>query len=199
MYMMDQGYCNKLIDFLESLLDKFDGVVRGIGPILISLAFVLISSAALFFFYSVLPFYFSEYEKPLSFPLILNYAFHGIIGLWFCVVIFFNYFNAVATSPGHPKESNQRNPSNANGYHDGTSSALVAEENVSIAVQIEPQGSRHSDSEEDESENKSCQKCNRLKPERTHHCTICTKCVYKMDHHCNSYSAHSDFLRSMGE
>ncbi|KAH9520083.1 Palmitoyltransferase zdhhc16a [Bulinus truncatus] len=29
-----------------------------------------------------------------------------------------------------------------------------------------------------------CKKCVAPKPPRTHHCTICAKCVLKMDHHC---------------
>jgi len=31
---------------------------------------------------------------------------------------------------------------------------------------------------------KVCKKCQRIKPPRAHHCTICKKCVLKMDHHC---------------
>jgi len=31
---------------------------------------------------------------------------------------------------------------------------------------------------------KYCKKCNVPKPPRTHHCSICRKCVSKMDHHC---------------
>lgn len=31
---------------------------------------------------------------------------------------------------------------------------------------------------------KFCIKCNKYKPERTHHCRKCDKCVLKMDHHC---------------
>lgn len=29
-----------------------------------------------------------------------------------------------------------------------------------------------------------CQKCEGHKPPKTHHCSICNICVYKMDHHC---------------
>jgi len=29
-----------------------------------------------------------------------------------------------------------------------------------------------------------CAKCTALKPLRTHHCSICQKCILKMDHHC---------------
>lgn len=29
-----------------------------------------------------------------------------------------------------------------------------------------------------------CQKCNYAKPDRTHHCSICRRCILKMDHHC---------------
>lgn len=31
---------------------------------------------------------------------------------------------------------------------------------------------------------KLCRKCNFLKPPRTHHCSICNRCILKMDHHC---------------
>ncbi len=37
----------------------------------------------------------------------------------------------------------------------------------------------------DESNGKSlCKKCNIVKPLRTHHCSMCRKCILKMDHHC---------------
>ena len=29
-----------------------------------------------------------------------------------------------------------------------------------------------------------CKKCNKFRPLRAHHCSICNMCVYKMDHHC---------------
>lgn len=32
-----------------------------------------------------------------------------------------------------------------------------------------------------------CKKCIAPKPPRTHHCSVCSKCVLKMDHHCRKY------------
>jgi len=29
-----------------------------------------------------------------------------------------------------------------------------------------------------------CNKCNQVKPPRTHHCKTCNQCIMKMDHHC---------------
>ena len=31
---------------------------------------------------------------------------------------------------------------------------------------------------------KSCRKCNSLKPPASHHCSICGRCIARMDHHC---------------
>lgn len=29
-----------------------------------------------------------------------------------------------------------------------------------------------------------CKKCISPKPPRTHHCSVCNRCILKMDHHC---------------
>lgn len=29
-----------------------------------------------------------------------------------------------------------------------------------------------------------CTKCCSIKPERAHHCSVCQRCIRKMDHHC---------------
>lgn len=31
---------------------------------------------------------------------------------------------------------------------------------------------------------KRCKRCNDIKPARTHHCSVCDRCVFLMDHHC---------------
>ncbi|KAL3928755.1 MAG: hypothetical protein SGPRY_002257 [Prymnesium sp.] len=37
---------------------------------------------------------------------------------------------------------------------------------------------------EDPSFGRFCRKCKVPKPPRTHHCSVCRRCVMKMDHHC---------------
>ena len=37
---------------------------------------------------------------------------------------------------------------------------------------------------DDEYSGKICKKCNIAKPKRAHHCSICKRCVLRMDHHC---------------
>jgi len=32
-----------------------------------------------------------------------------------------------------------------------------------------------------------CGKCIAPKPPRTHHCSVCNRCILKMDHHCREY------------
>lgn len=45
-----------------------------------------------------------------------------------------------------------------------------------------------------------CDKCKIVKPDRSHHCSVCRKCVLKMDHHCPwvnncvSYSNYKYFI-----
>jgi len=36
---------------------------------------------------------------------------------------------------------------------------------------------------------KRCQFCDAIKPIRAHHCSLCRKCVLKMDHHCRIFDS----------
>lgn len=44
-----------------------------------------------------------------------------------------------------------------------------------------PPGARPTDPELGE---RQCRRCQTFKPERAHHCSICQRCIIKMDHHC---------------
>lgn len=67
--------------------------------------------------------------------------------------IIFNYVSAVITDPGQPAAEVEEELET--GIHDG---------NVKRNSAHGPQ----------------CRKCSRPKPERTHHCSICKRCVLKM-------------------
>lgn len=41
----------------------------------------------------------------------------------------------------------------------------------------------------DNGEMRFCSKCNCWKPDRTHHCSSCKRCILRMDHHCPWFSA----------
>eukprot|EP01117_Protostelium_nocturnum_P013099 TRINITY_DN4864_c0_g1_i1.p1 TRINITY_DN4864_c0_g1~~TRINITY_DN4864_c0_g1_i1.p1 ORF type:complete len:402 (+),score=109.65 TRINITY_DN4864_c0_g1_i1:306-1511(+) len=41
-----------------------------------------------------------------------------------------------------------------------------------------------SETKSDGSNVRECFKCSNIKPDRAHHCSICKKCIKKMDHHC---------------
>ena len=49
---------------------------------------------------------------------------------------------------------------------------IISERNLPILGRTFKQGFR------------TCEKCNLLKPDRAHHCSVCDACILKMDHHC---------------
>ncbi|CAH9118068.1 unnamed protein product [Cuscuta europaea] len=84
------------------------------------------------------------------------------------VMLLWSYFSVVFTDPGgvppnwKPSFDEER----------GDTDPLTASECISL-----PAGAAHSTI-------RFCKKCNQLKPPRCHHCSVCGRCVLKMDHHC---------------
>ncbi|KAG5519996.1 hypothetical protein PMAC_001072 [Pneumocystis sp. 'macacae'] len=95
---------------------------------------------------------------PIFFSIIL--IFFVIIGFGFCC---WCYTATSFTFPGSPQ--------NNNGY------IHIAPYNYSAFISVKQNGSP-----------RFCNKCEALKPDRTHHCSICNRCVLKMDHHCPWFS-----------
>jgi palmitoyltransferase len=82
------------------------------------------------------------------------------LGVFLLSNLVFNYLKAICTDPGRPPE------------YDSESLIEDGPESVSDdgkAPQVRP---------------KRCGKCGLQKPERAHHCSVCKRCVLKMDHHC---------------
>lgn len=93
-----------------------------------------------------------------------------IFGYWLLTNVTFHYIMAVYTPPGHPPDVSLRAKQweyslNLIFNSLADSFEFISQKDLYEAVSI-------------------CKKCLTPKPTRTHHCSICNKCVLKMDHHC---------------
>jgi palmitoyltransferase len=79
-----------------------------------------------------------------------------VVGLWLLFNILFNYWMCVLTPPGHPAKY------------------LPPPDSLEAGVEYEDYGEGW----------RTCRKCKCGKPPRAHHCSVCGRCVMKMDHHC---------------
>ena len=149
----------------------FTRCVSLFGRALVLLVICLVGALGYVGVYVALP----RIAAPHSF---LSYV-HTILGLFVLFNIYFNYYFAVTVSPGHPDGYNDGSGNGngyGNGYGNGNEMKYIEEGNSSNGI-IEPNGKDHS-------QYKQCKKCNSIKPPRAHHCSVCKKCVLKMDHHC---------------
>ncbi|XP_019189303.1 PREDICTED: probable protein S-acyltransferase 14 [Ipomoea nil] len=93
-----------------------------------------------------------------------------VIALFHCllVMLLWSYFSVVFTDPGivppnwRPALDEER----------GDTDPLTASEFGSSPADLPRSRIRF------------CRKCNQMKPPRCHHCSVCGRCVLKMDHHC---------------
>ena len=60
----------------------------------------------------------------------------------------------------------------------GTTKDLAEYEDVAV------RGADEADQKLEGQRQQDCKKCQMPKPPRAHHCSICRRCVLKMDHHC---------------
>ncbi|CAN6580832.1 unnamed protein product [Malus baccata var. baccata] len=97
----------------------------------------------------------------IAFPLLILFHFLLVMLLW-------SYFNVVLTDPG-------RVPPNwrpAIDEETGDEAPLVGSDQSTMVSDPANQKIRF------------CRKCNHYKPPRCHHCSVCGRCILKMDHHC---------------
>ena len=83
-------------------------------------------------------------------------AFIVAFGLFLLFNILFNYWSCVLTKPGAPSDY------------------LPALEDLEAGTDFSDYGDGW----------RNCRKCKSGKPPRVHHCSVCQRCVMKMDHHC---------------
>ncbi|XP_047337781.1 probable protein S-acyltransferase 14 [Impatiens glandulifera] len=139
---------------------KFCTILRGFGSIMILLVLAVVGVT----YYAVVitnygpALYDGDFGSLTAFFVLLLFHFLLVMLLW-------SYFSVVLTNPGSV-------PVNWKPVLDeeiGEAELLnVSEYNGDVTNQ----GIRF------------CRKCNQPKPPRCHHCSVCGRCVLKMDHHC---------------
>ncbi|KYR01287.1 DHHC zinc finger domain [Tieghemostelium lacteum] len=156
------GNNSKFLDKLEVVISA---IVRGIGPLFVGFAVVLIGCIAYVHFTVLLPTlknrYYQEYEYTDSSTIeFLNLLFHYTLSTVLLFNIAFNYIQTIITPPGSPPKDNEYSTQELQYFKSITTI------------------------KRSETWNKFCVTCRLPKLERAHHCQLCQSCVLRMDHHC---------------
>ncbi|KAF9425094.1 hypothetical protein BGZ94_007856, partial [Podila epigama] len=176
----------------DRILRLIDWTNARLGPILLTIAFVLLSLTTFCYFSVYIPFHYPYPSLHLSPDTDLDtgkrlggsaegspatetmmsgrskgYYANMVWSLYLVWGLVANYYYAITTPPGSVLSfSDPVDPSHAS-YEHGHNTLLEME---SLASSSQPLPI--------------CKHCNLPKPERTHHCNVCKKCILKYDHHC---------------
>ena len=152
------------------MLKLLNGLALALGPTLVIVCPLLVSVLAFVFFYMILPFNFrttdatgdaASFEESLGD--MLRKTLHTAWSLYLLTCMAVHFYQAVTIDP--------------NGVEDLSSDILnQSEESESIVQEPADQNYDH--------EPTVCVKCGSEKAARTHHCSVCDRCVLHMDHHC---------------
>ena len=129
-------------------------IMRNLGAALVAFATVLISCIAYAGFFLLLPI--------VSEPYSISFFWHIIFGFFLLYSVYFSYVMVVFTPPGDTMDEDFKEEE-VFSFAPELPSIQAMQELLLI---------------------KDCDRCEMPKPPRSHHCSICGKCVLKMDHHC---------------
>lgn len=96
----------------------------------------------------------------------------SLLGVAIYIMLNTCYTIAVFTDPGSPLQNSSKNAKGGNYSILPTSEPTFDMRAIETITVSSTGGARF------------CKKCQVPKPDRTHHCSTCKKCVLKMDHHC---------------
>lgn len=96
----------------------------------------------------------------------------SLLGVLMYIMLNTCYTVAVFTDPGTPLKSSKRDTRGGKYSVLPTSEPSIDVRDVETITVSSTGGARY------------CKKCQVPKPDRTHHCSTCKRCVLKMDHHC---------------
>ncbi|KAF8150156.1 DHHC palmitoyltransferase-domain-containing protein [Crassisporium funariophilum] len=157
--------CAKQVFRCFKTLERWGNKITGAaGPYFVGLAVILITLGTVCFFDVIAP--------SLSFR---------IITIPICIVIALNlhmhYYYAITVRPGFLEDPAREHGSSFLWAQKGKEKGKQRE--LTGGVKWTSKGSKITPATTTK-----CLKCRSLRPERTHHCRICNKCVLKYDHHC---------------
>eukprot|EP01083_Nonionella_stella_P030335 83183_1 len=146
-----------IIDVLDFVINKG---MRALGPVLAAAATCLISLVVYEYFVEILPYLMNvKYEDSPLTPYIIT-----CVGVFLLANVVFNHQSCIWTSPGYGPLSIALYPK---GTQDIPSKYYKYDPELKCSDVV-----------------RYCNECNCYKPWRAHHCSICKRCVLKMDHHC---------------
>ncbi|KAL3616549.1 putative protein S-acyltransferase 14 [Castilleja foliolosa] len=139
---------------------KFCTALRGLGSIMILLVLGVVGVS----YYAVV---ISNYGPGLAAGGLESLIAFVVLILFHCllVMLLWSYFSVVFTDPGGVPLNWRPEADEERGDNDPLTSSEYPPDSENGRVRY-------------------CRKCNQLKPPRCHHCSVCGRCILKMDHHC---------------
>uniref|UniRef100_A0A7N0UFQ5 S-acyltransferase n=1 Tax=Kalanchoe fedtschenkoi TaxID=63787 RepID=A0A7N0UFQ5_KALFE len=140
---------------------QFCTALRGLGSIMLLLVLALV---AVTYYVEVFecygPTFFTATLPDSLIALAVLILFHALL-----VMLLWSYFTTILTDPGGVPPNWKPNSDEETGETDDLSNLMENNDSLNVGIRI-------------------CRKCNQPKPPRCHHCSICGRCILKMDHHC---------------